>query len=512
VDFLRSARVVSLGTLVSRLLGLVRDVMTAALIGAGGAWDAFVLAYTVPNLLRRLLGEGALSSAFIPVFAEEREARGKAAAFHFFAVTLTGLALVLLGLAVLGTVATYVVPASWLGVGDEKGALTLDLIRVFQPYMLFVCLMAFLMGALNSLDHFLAPALAPALLNLCWIAGMVVAFPLVSDDPSTRVLVVAIAIVIGGALQLAVQIPPLRALGVRFRPSVDFKSPAFRRMLVTLLPIVVALAPVQINIAFDRIIAATMIEGDGANSHLFYGNRLMQLPLALIGVAMGVAVFPRLSRLAAARDDTNFAASVGTALRTTLFLAIPASIGLAVISGPVISLIYERQEFTRASAIITGDVLFHYAFGVAAVCALQVITRAFHSVRDTRTPVLVTAATVVLNLALNLLLVGSMRESGLALATSITAVVNVVVLLWLAGRRFPHFELGSIARSAGLSTIAGAACGGGAWLALRLDVPLLFRVLGAVAAGAIGFALTAIATRQPEWGLLRALLRRREDV
>jgi putative peptidoglycan lipid II flippase len=175
--FLRSAGVVSLGTLTSRVLGLVRDVLTAAAVGAGAAWDAFVLAFTVPNLLRRLLGEGALSAAFIPIFAEEMERGGREKALRFFHVTFTALVLVLLVLLALGLVATFLLPTAWFGESEAKAALTLELLSVMLPYMLLICVMAMLMGILNSLRHFFAPAIAPALLNVCWIAGLVVAAP-----------------------------------------------------------------------------------------------------------------------------------------------------------------------------------------------------------------------------------------------------------------------------------------------------------------------------------------------
>jgi putative peptidoglycan lipid II flippase len=518
MDFLRSAGVVTLGTLTSRILGLVRDVVSAALVGTAWVWDAFIVAFTIPNLLRRMLGEGALSAAFIPVFAEEMEAGGRERAMRFFNVTLTLLVLVLVALLVLGFAATFLVPTGWFAETDAKAALTLELLRIMLPYMVLVCVMALLMGVLNSLGHFFTPAVAPAVLNLCWIAGLLAAAPLLGDSPLDLVRALAVSVLVGGVLQLAVQIPAMRASGIPISPSLDVGNPAFRRMLTRLLPVVIGLAPVQLNIAADRFIAEFLIEGDGANSYLFYGMRLMQLPLALIGIAMGVAVFPAFSRLAAAGKRGELATEIGHALKLTLFLALPAGVGLAVLSKPLIALIYQHGQFDAVSTDATSQVLLFYAIGVFATCGLQVVTRAFYAAGDMSTPVKVAALVVVLNLGLNLALVGSMKWSGLALATSITAIVNLAILTVLARRRLKLLALRPVIRSALGSLVAALACGAAAGVVLAAGWSLLpgdgllerlARVVVPIGAGGAAFVLTAHLLRLPELREMVGVLRRR---
>jgi putative peptidoglycan lipid II flippase len=517
---LRSAVVVGLGTLTSRILGLVRDIMTAAAFGTGLAIDAFVLAFTIPNLLRRLLGEGALSAAFIPIFAEEMETGGRERAVRFFNVTLTALVLVLLVLLGLGLLFTLVVPPAWFGEGAAKADLTFQLLRIMLPYMLLICVMGMLMGVLNSMQHFFTPAIAPALLNVCWIAGLVIATPLVDGSKESLARALAVAVLIGGVLQMAVQLPAMRAKGVPIRPCLDLRNPAFRRMLVLMLPVVLGLAPVQINIVFDRLIAEFCVEGDGANGRLFFGIRLMQFPLALIGIAMGVAVFPGLSRLAAEGRREEMGRELGRALRVTLFLGLPATTGLAVLAGPIIALIYRHGAFDAAAAAATTSVLFCYSLGVFATCGLQVVTRAFYALKDMKTPVRVTLATVGLNLVLNLILVWPLADAGLALATSITAVVNLVALAWYARTRLGILALKPVVRSAAGSLVAAVVCGLAAWGALeaiRASWPgegvaeRLARVLVPVVAGGTAFLVASAVLRLRELRILVEALRNRRS-
>jgi putative peptidoglycan lipid II flippase len=289
-------------------------------------------------------------------------------------------------------------------------------------------------------------------------------------------------------------------------------------MLALLLPVAIGLAPVQINIAIDRFIAEAYVPGDGANTYLFFGNRLMQLPLAMIGIAMGVAVFPGLSRLAASGGRGELARELGRAYRMTLFLALPATVGLVVLARPLIALIYEHGKFGAGATDATSDILLCYALGVFATCALQVVTRAFYALKDTRTPMLVTAGTVVLNLGLNLALVFVLGSAGLALATSITAGVNLAILTWLARRRLAVLALRPVAASAMRALAASLACGAAAWGALEGMGSLLpgdglgarlARVLVPLAVGAAAFLGAGIGLRCPEAGELLALFRRR---
>jgi putative peptidoglycan lipid II flippase len=437
MGFLRSATVVSASTLVSRILGMVRDIICASLLGAGPVWDAFVVAWRIPNLFRRLLGEGALSSAFIPVFLGEKEKAGLPAALRFFGNVLGALSLLLAVITVLGVAFTVLVPGTWFGDGAEadKAQLALDLLRILFPYMFLINLMALFMAVLNSLGHFFAPAIAPALLNVFWIAGALLA-PVVAEEAGDQVQIVALFILVGGVAQFAVQLPVLRRFKVPLRPHISFRDPALRRLLFLMFPMVLGLAPMQVNILLDTLIAEACVPGDGANSYLFYGNRLMQFPLALVGIAMAVVVFPVFSAHAKAGRREELGQTLSEALRTTFFLALPAAAGLFVLASPLIALIYEHGVFRfDPDTPATARVLRMYALGVPAVCGLQVLTRLFYSLEEVKTPVRVGAAMVMVNLVLNLILVFPLRESGLALATSLSATLNLVILGFLAHRR-----------------------------------------------------------------------------
>lgn len=447
--FLRSATIVSASTLVSRVLGMVRDIASAALLGAGPVWDAFVIAWRVPNLFRRLLGEGALSSAFIPVFQGEKEEHGLKAAMRLFSAVLGALSLVLAAITLLGIAFAWLTPGTLFGQGAEaeKAQLTLDLLKILFPYMFLINVMALFMAVLNSQGHFFTPAIAPALLNVFWIGGVFLAGRL-STVPEEQIMIIAGAILVGGMAQLLVQVPVLHAKGITLRPRLDFRDPALRRMLVLMFPMILGLAPLQVNVLLDTLIAEVLISGDGANSYLFYGNRLMQFPLALVGIAMAVVVFPVFSAMAKAGRKADLGRTLSQALRTTFFLALPSAAGLLVLAGPLIALIYERGKFHfDPDTIATAPVLQMYALGVPAYCGLQVMTRLFYSLEEVKTPVRVGAIMVGVNLVLNVILVFPLRESGLALATSISAALNLAVLTIMARRKLGIAGLGGVFRS-----------------------------------------------------------------
>ncbi len=512
--FLRSATIVSASTLVSRVLGMVRDIASAALLGAGPVWDAFVIAWRVPNLFRRLLGEGALSSAFIPVFQGEKEQHGLTAALRLFSAVLGALSLILAVITLLGIAFAWLTPGTLFGEGADanKAQLTLDLLKILFPYMFLINVMALFMAVLNSQGHFFTPAIAPALLNVFWIAGVFLASRLASE-PDDQILIIAGAILIGGAAQLLIQVPVLRAKGVPLRPRLDFGDPGLRRILVLMFPMILGLAPLQVNVLLDTLIAEILVPGDGANSYLFYGNRLMQFPLALVGIAMAVVVFPVFSAQAKAGRKDELGRTLSEALRTTFFLALPSAAGLLVLAGPLIALIYEHGLFRYApDTLATAQVLRMYALGVPAYCGLQVMTRLFYSLEEVKTPVRVGAIMVGVNLVLNVILVFPLRESGLALATSISAALNLTVLAVLAKRKLGIAGLGGVFRSF-LTSLALAAAMGAAVFGLHLvlagrypDRELIPKLLWVFPPILLGMALylgTAFLFRRPEIRSLR---------
>ncbi|MEK6766650.1 MAG: murein biosynthesis integral membrane protein MurJ [Planctomycetota bacterium] len=450
--FLKSARTVSLCTLLSRVLGLARDIICASYFGTSLAWDAFVVAFKIPNLFRRLFGEGALSAAFIPVFTEYLENKGKKDAWELVNITGTLLFIILGGLVVLAEISFSVIPTVFSL--NQKWELVLSLLMVTFPYMLFICMVAFAMAVLNSLKHFLMPALAPVALNICWIMGILLLTPVFGNTLDKKIFAVAIAILIGGMIQLAMQLPVLIKEGITFRPSLYFSHPGLRRIMALMLPIIFGLSAVQINVLMDSFIAIVfakppggsesfLIAGiaipypleTGAASVLYYGDRLIQFPLGVFGTAMATAVFPFFSTYAARKDWTNFTYTLNQAIRFVLFIGIPASAGLILLRRPLVELFYERNAFTAESTYRTATVILFYSLGVWAYSASQVIVRAFYSIQDTLTPVKVSAAMIGLNLILNLTLIWFLREGGLALATAISAIVQIIILFAILQRR-----------------------------------------------------------------------------
>ena len=514
-DVLPKAVVVGASTFASRILGLVRDVVTAGLFGAGRFMDMFVIAFTVPNLFRRFFGEGALHSAFVPVLTEE-ERRADGDANRLFNAVLTVLAVVL-GVV---TLAGWEWCAIVLLFADlsPNGRLFCVLLVILLPYMPLICLSALQGSTLNVRRHFLVPALAPALMNVCWIAAAWL------FGERFGVKAIAVGVLVSGALQYAVQAPLLWRCGVRIKPAWDLAHPGLRRVVRLMVPAALGISVFQVNVLLDRLIAEFCV-GEGANSALYYGNRLIQLPLGVLGLALATAVFPSYASRAAEGDKKGLVRTVNMAVRTAIFLALPCMAVTLVLNVPIVKVLFERGAF-KASADATGRtaaVLFYYAAGLWAFFGVHVLGRAFHGMQDMRTPLRIAAMMVGLNLVLNLTLVWSMRESGLALASSISSAGNVI-LLWAALRQ----KLGplggrAVTVSAAKCAIAAALAGVCAHFAVsRLrdyfaaSHPLtsefatqLLVLLGGLAAAAVSFFAIAWLLRTRELHDLVALCRRR---
>jgi putative peptidoglycan lipid II flippase len=500
-SFVRAAGLVSACTLLSRILGFARDAVSAYFFGASPLWDAFALAFRIPNLFRRLFGEGALTSAFLPAFVERADG-GRAADAHALLNKLATALALGLGLLVAAIVAfTFAMPALWPG--DPKVELEAPLLRIMMPYLAIICTAAILGAALNGLRHYFAPAFAPVLLNVAWI-GALFLFP-------GNVEAVAWAVVVGGLLELLVMVPALRARGMTPRPDLDLRDPALRDVGRSFLPIVLGLAPAQINEMVGSVVAQHLIPGSGAVSSLYFGNQLVQLPLALIGTAVATAVFPL---FASPRED--FGDVLRKALRLVLFLSIPATLGLVVLAEPIVALLFERGRFTSADTARVAGVVVLYAAGLWCYCANQIQVRAFYAKKETRTPARVSACMVALNLGLTLALVGPLRERGIAIANSVSGFASFLVLQWLLRRRFADVDLKPVRVLFAKSLVAAAVMAAAAWGAWRLTAsvegatigPKLVRALVPVAAGIAVYLAAARLLRMDEARLLR---RRRAD-
>jgi putative peptidoglycan lipid II flippase len=513
----RSAGVVGGATLISRLLGLVRDILTAGFFGTGTALSAFVVAFAIPNLFRKLLGEGALTAAFVPVFTEYQEKQGERAGWRVASVIFSLAALILGAIVVIGFLLIWGVTGTFEL--SERFLLIFRLLRIMLPYLFFICLVGLSMGLLNSLRHFAVPALSPVILNLAWIAALFLLCPRFGDDPDRRIFGLAIGVLLGGAIQLGVQIPVLRRKGFPFKFIPDWRDPAVRKIALLLGPGMVGFAVFQLNSAVDQFLA--MVIGPGAPAALFYGNRLVQFPLGVFGLAFATAVLPVMSRLMARGEKEEFIGAFSHGLRNVLLITVPAAVGLIVLRRPIISLIFQRGAFTPDSAAATAWVLLWYSLGLPAFAGLKIITQGFYSCQDTRTPVKVGFAAMLLNLGLNLAVVFNpwlrehFREGGLALSTSIAAFVNAGTLYYLFRKRLGPIRgkelLTFLARLLAAVLAMALACRSSLYLLSgRLPDSLLPARLLAVAVpvtvGLAVFALAAVLLRINEArDLLRAL-------
>lgn len=469
------AWVTALGTLVSRVLGMARDMATASLLGMSGTgvMDAFALAYRLPNLFRRLLGEGALSASFLPVFSAELEA-DPARAWRLSSVLLARLAAVLIGLVVAGELA---LAGIWLVWGaDRRVALLVGLSAVMLPYMLMVCLAAQLSTMLHALSRFALPALSPAVLNLGWLAAAWVVAPWLSADAVSAAYVLAVAIVLSGVAQVAMQLPSLRRLGFRFRYDAPAAGDGLRRIVRAMLPMLFGLAVTQLNTLCDSLIAWGLAAApgeprqiawlgstvayplrQGAAAAVYYGERFYQFPLGILGMAVAAAIFPLLSRHAARGDLGRLRSDLTLGLRLVLSLGLPAAAGLALVAEPIVRLVLEHGRFTPDDTARAARMIACYAAGVPAFCALPVIARAYYALGDSATPARWAAAAVGFNLAGNLTLIFTpLEESGLAVATSVSATLQAGVLLALFRRRVAVIDWGPLGRSAGRAAAATA--------------------------------------------------------
>ena len=460
----------SLGTLASRALGLVRDMATAALLGLGqgGVMDAFVVAFRVPNLLRRTFGEGALAASFIPVFSAEFE-RDRRRAWQLLSVLATWLAVVLAMVALVGAAACGAV--WWLAGPESATARLAGLTVALLPYLIFICLAAQASAALQALLRFRAAAASTALLNVCWLAAVWFIAPRFAGDKLAQAYVLAAAIVVSGVLQLAVLLPVLVRLGFRFDYNWSASREAFWKVGHATVPIALGMAVTQLNTVVDSLVAwglAAEAGGSrtiawlghaveypmqaGAAAAIYYGERFYQLPVGMLGVAVATVIYPLLARHAARGDSRRLAGDLTLGLRLVTFLALPAGIGMMLLAGPLVRVLFERGAFTSDDAQRAAGTIICYASGVWAYSAIPVLVRGYYASGDRTTPARLGVLALAVNVSLNLLLVWPLAERGLAVATATAAGVQVVALgvcYSRGGRQVAWRELfGSTARCA----------------------------------------------------------------
>ena len=444
----------------SRLLGLVRDQVLAYLFGAGNAMDAFTIGFRIPNLMRDLFAEGAMSAAFVPTFTRRLAARGRDDAWKL-GNQLINVLIVTTGLLVVAGI-VLAAPLVSLFAGDYaevpgKLELTTTLTRIMLPFLSLVAIAAAFMGMLNSLQHFFTPALSPAMFNLAMIASGFALVPLMPRLGLPPITGMAIGAIAGGFGQVIMQWPALHRAGYRYRPMLNLRDPGLREILRLMGPGTLGLAAVQINLLVNTVLATG--EGTGAVSWLSYAFRLMYLPIGLFGVSIATAVLPGLSQQAARGAPDAMRQTISSALRLMLMLNVPATIGLVALATPIVALIFERGSFTAADTAATAAALACYAPGLLGYSAVKIVVPSFYALGDSRTPALISVGSVALNVALNLLLVRFLGYRGLALGTAIAAVVNAATLLHVLRRRLGGLEDRRLVTALAKITVAAACMG-----------------------------------------------------
>ena len=432
------AGIVIIATIFCRILGLGREIVISNRFGAGIETDAFFIAFMIPNLLRSFLGEGALNSVFIPIFAEYLTNHDRKKAEYFASNILNILIIILIIVVILGVWgAPLLINIIAIGFKSNiyKYELAVNLTRIIFPYIGFVAVAALFMGILNSYNHFLVPALAPAMLNIS-----VIVFALTLSY-KYGIFAIAWGVILGGIGQALIQTPVLIRKKIKYSFVVDFSDPGVKKLLKLLVPAMIGLAITQINVVVDRTIASTLI--DGSISALYYSNRLVQFPLGAFGIAISIAIFPTLAKQTAKNDIAEFKKSLLFGLKILLFLTIPSAVGLMVLKDSLIRLIYEHGIFSRVATNMTASALLYYSIGLFAYACVRLITMSFYALKDTKTPVKIGIYIVFINIALDLILVRYLAHSGLALATSVAAILNLIILVKALKDRIGAIELKS---------------------------------------------------------------------
>ena len=423
---------IGLATLVSRILGFIRDMVVAHAFGAGLITDAFLVAFRIPNLFRRLLAEGALSTAFVPVFTEYLTTRSREE-YQRMLRSLAGTLLLilvvvsLLGMALAPVIVRLMAPGFWADQG--KAALAVHLTRMMFPYLLFVGLAALAMGVLNASRNFFTGALGPAVLNI----GMISAVLFLSPQLKHPIFGLAIGVLVGGLGQFLLQLPAVQRQGVSLAPAFDFTHPVLLRIARLMGPTLFGLSVTQLNIFVDTLLASLLPEG--SVSFLYYADRIVEFPLGVFGISIATAALPSMAMHAARQDLDGLKRTLNFALRLSCFVMIPASVGIFCLRTPIVRLLFERGGFDRTDTIQTAWALGFYSVGLVAFAGVKIVAQAFYSLGDTRTPVRLAVITMLLNIVLNLLFMGPLAHGGLAFATSCSASVNFLWLLFALRRR-----------------------------------------------------------------------------
>lgn len=443
-DVTKAAGQISLATTGSRILGFIRDILLAKIFGASGFTDAFFIAYRIPNLFRELFAEGSMSAAFVPVFTETLSIEGKEEAKKLAASALAFFLLVLSIVCFLGIIlAPYIVSGIAPGFikSPEKFSLTVKLTRVMFPFLFFISLAALAKGILNAMKSFFVPALAPIFLNLTIIAAAI----FIAPHFVVPLVAIGLAVSVGGALQVVIQLPDLFKKGFLVKPVFTKYHPGLKKILRLMLPAIGGMGVAQINIFISTIFVSFL--AGGAATYLYYSMRFVHLPIGIFGVAMATAVLPSLSEHAAKGDKDALRSTFSFSLRILFFMTLPAMTGLIILAEPLISVLLQRGEFSARATADTAYALIFYSTGLWAFVGVRIVAATFYSMQDTKTPVKIAVVSVIVNIIFSFLLMGPMRHGGLAFANAIASAANFTLLLVLLRKKLGSVDGRAIARS-----------------------------------------------------------------
>ncbi len=472
---LKSTLIMGVGTLLSRILGMFRDAATAAMLGmsAGGIMDSFVLAFRLPDVTRRMFGEGSLSVAFIPVFARLWNT-DRRKAWIFASVLLTYFFIFLVTLVLIGEILCL------LGIlffpYPSKVHVVSELAALMLPYLILICLAAIAAASLQTLGEFFIPSLIPTILNLVWLFGILIVAPFVTSDPLGRCFLLTGCIFCAGLIQLGIQIPFLRHHGFQFRFRRNVVETEIGEVKAAFFPSMVGLMGTQLNVLLASAIAWALSgqAGEaiwwlggvityplrvGSASSIYFSERLYEFPQGLLGIAIATAIYPLLSRHAAKKDYTAISEDLSFGIRVILTLAIPSGVGLMFLSDNLAHLLYQRGAFTPDDAFRTADMIFWFSFGVSGFCCIPLLARAFYALGDMRTPFRVSLFSALTSTVLGLLLIWEFEESGLAIAASLAATLHAVLLIILFGIKFHLINYRSLFVAIGRSCLASLILG-----------------------------------------------------
>jgi len=439
---IKSTGIISMATCLSRVLGFIRDIVIAQLFGTGMFAQAFVVAFRIPNMLRDLAGEGATNAAFVPVLTEYKMTKSDAEYWHLARVLLNVLIVSLSVITILGIIASPLIVrliAPGFIKEPDKLEITIMLNRVIFPYILLIGLSAYSMGVLNSLRHFTTPAFGSSLMNISMILSALFFCPRIG------VMGLAIGALIGGAMQLGLQLPVLYKKGLRIKKDFVLFHPEARRILFLLLPRLMGTAVYELNIFIDTMLGSlSWIVGMGGVAALYYSNRLLQLPLAIFGIALAQVTLPTMSAYSAKKDMEGVKRTLSFSLRVIFLIVIPAAAGLIVLGRPIIKILLERGAFDSYSTSITYSALLFYSFGLFAYAGVKILVNGFYAINDTLTPVKTAAKALAINTVLNLILMWPLKIGGLALATSIAGTFNFFFLLSLLQKKIGALDMEAI--------------------------------------------------------------------